>query len=70
MCQVQVCIGVVLLLLGAGLLEVSDSQQRTALERLRIGCRLGFRRRTASKGRLVLGFLKLNGLKFHPSKAI
>jgi len=32
-----VCIGVVLLLLGAGLLEVSDSQQRTALERLRIG---------------------------------
>lgn len=42
MCQVQVCIGVVLLLLGAGLLEVSDSQQRTALERLRIGCRLGF----------------------------
>jgi len=34
----KVCIGLVVLLLGAGLLEVSDSQQRTALERLRIGC--------------------------------
>lgn len=32
-----VCIGLVLLLLGAGLLEVSDAQQRTALEQLRIG---------------------------------
>lgn len=34
----EVCIGLVVLLLGAGCLEVSDSQQRTALERLRIGC--------------------------------
>ena len=32
-----VCIGLVLLFLGAGLLEVSDAQQRTALEQLRIG---------------------------------
>ena len=39
----QVCAGAVVLLLGAALLEVSDAQQRTSLEKLRIGRGNGWR---------------------------